>query len=41
LIARQDRTITGRLSTVPYVDSVEAGLDPVEESHNPATLVVG
>ncbi len=41
LIARQDRTITGRFSTVPYVDSDEAGLDPVEESHNPLTSVVG
>ena len=41
LIARQDRTIMGRLSTVPYVDSDDAGPDPVEESHNPLTLVRG
>jgi IS605 OrfB family transposase len=41
LIARQDRAITGRLSTVPYVDSDDTGPDPAEESHNPLTLVRG
>lgn len=39
LIARQDRTITGRLSTVPYVDSNDTGTDPVEESRNLPTSV--
>lgn len=41
LVARQDRTITGRVSTVPDVDSNDTGPDPVEESRNPLTLVRG